>query len=1152
MDFEAALGFDPRTGKNVRKGSAFFEYVNMRLSAFGEPVFGSENNYPLLNLAAPLIENYREFVHRMPNALSPADTRIMDFLKDYLADVLEPREPMPHLPLSFGLDRYGVARALALPPDKDSYENAYVNSYRVKQGILHNPKNDRRTTKGVFHIAEGGLPIPDDKKAVPKVVFKNLLREALNAPEDILELPFTSTQKEKAKLWVSLFLRPIVCPHIPNGAPEKRMEIRFFVPGGLVSNLDFVESIFGNAGNPYLAKNDSLSDFETWTGHTGCVILAPHLTRLTKKSLGLPRYEDATERQRRDDMCYRDESELYNMGSAFKITARDARGVIVTIIADNYFGYSKKEIKTQISYSANLYGQCEEEHSGGALAYSSRDLGDDFYSASYELGNGRTFDEAMELLKNSVDIFSDGWAMDKKYPNIIYVHEDSYFSLKTQTVTWKKDGVEKSIHLTPGTTYITPIGYKVDMMRPHESRRWRLVGTAEEGVYCHKPATVSGGGKSEISKDITDAIIHGPSFVADFKKDMELVEFIINKNYGDRNKDPSQNKGKDSRPILDSRRTMGSVVKLLTPSEDFTDAYNAWLATIPFYIREFVLTVKRHYRPEWNGDWQSKFTVDSINGKDGNILKYKNSNVLTSYLRVGFTEDGAWRTFSLRKDFFPSYKIQMEDDITSSVVVASSSVKYLPEDFEKRHPSVKFTENCEYRLFQRPDEAVNRGYDKRAEADMSQSDVFFSNYEPLNRMQVREMADDVLRFYRFTEPMRKNLEDFLKMSKPEYVVCSADPRLVDGKPSKNVRYLQNRDDLVNPRKYYLCDIGARIRRKIPEGMDVPHPVSSVIAGRRNNPPSEGVRPLCVHGPLHYLDLPEAFMEFIASMTGKSPSTTGAGLEGAMTKGPFNALLPITDLNNALVSFALCSYSLWLSSAGYLGPKYKVDHDISLLIPEIWSRMRSRERNINYLIERGMLERCKDFEFNGKAVLASRLGWRITKEFVIAYFGRVFSSPASIFTEDMLKPEMQDMNIFADSMDNMVGAHKRAAEAYFADGSIDGACPPLKALLYIMRDGNYEGKTLADESIRKLFEREEILKSEWYVERLMARQQVDVNSLQRMISQVQAKIVASDNDSLGRKYTRDLTEANAKLKSIKTLNSLKSLAGTIGVDPYINA
>ncbi len=45
------------------------------------------------------------------------------------------------------------------------------------------------------------------------------------------------------------------------------------------------------------------------------------------------------------------------------------------MIADNYFGYCKKEVKTQISYSANLYGLAEEEHAGGAIAFASYDLG---------------------------------------------------------------------------------------------------------------------------------------------------------------------------------------------------------------------------------------------------------------------------------------------------------------------------------------------------------------------------------------------------------------------------------------------------------------------------------------------------------------------------------------------------------------------------------------------------------------------------------------------------------------------------------------------------------------------------------------------------------------------------------------------------------
>jgi hypothetical protein len=166
-----------------------------------------------------------------------------------------------------------------------------------------------------------------------------------------------------------------VVPEVPGRRTEKRSEIRFFAPGSLVGNLDFVERIFGNGGDPSLPENDAALDPDGWTGHTGCVILAPHLVTLKKKDLGLPPKARASERQIRDNMCWENPNELYNGGQAFKITARDSRGVMVTLIADNYFGYCKKEVKTQISFSANLYGLAEEEHAGGAIAFPSYDLG---------------------------------------------------------------------------------------------------------------------------------------------------------------------------------------------------------------------------------------------------------------------------------------------------------------------------------------------------------------------------------------------------------------------------------------------------------------------------------------------------------------------------------------------------------------------------------------------------------------------------------------------------------------------------------------------------------------------------------------------------------------------------------------------------------
>jgi hypothetical protein len=108
----------------------------------------------------------------------------------------------------------------------------------------------------------------------------------------------------------------------------------------------------------------------------GCVILAPHLGDVEEKRSGLASEGPKRPNGKSATACVgKTPNELYNGGQAFKITARDSRGVMVTLIADNYFGYCKKEVKTQISYSANLYGLAEEEHAGGAIAFASYDLG---------------------------------------------------------------------------------------------------------------------------------------------------------------------------------------------------------------------------------------------------------------------------------------------------------------------------------------------------------------------------------------------------------------------------------------------------------------------------------------------------------------------------------------------------------------------------------------------------------------------------------------------------------------------------------------------------------------------------------------------------------------------------------------------------------
>ena len=1121
-------------------------YINLKLALIGCPTVAADADPEFEDLTDTLLLHQRETDRLLADYLCPADRRIQDFLDDYLRDV---NLPMKLPSRSFVLDRYGLARTLSLPPDRDEFVSDYARSYRVKQGVLHNPSSDRRTTHGLFHIADGGLPVPDDKRAVPKMAFANLLRLALSPPQETMRLPFTGSQKEQAECFVSLLLRPLVSPEVAGFLTEKRMEIRFFAPGNLVSNLDFVESIFGNAGDPFLPENDSELDVEHWTGHTGCVILAPHLVKATKKNIGLPHWDAATERQRRDGMCWRAPEELYNDGAAFKLTCRDARGVMVTLISDNYFGYCKKEVKTQISYSANLYGLCEEEHAGGCLAYASYDLGEEFSGNQNVARDDHNFADVISMFNTIMDEKPEGYAVDKRYPDIIYVPEDVHFDLHKQSVTWTHAGQPQRLKLLYGKTYVRPAGYKVHLEKPPGGRSWRLIGTVAEPTFCHKPSTVSGGGKSEISKPISDAIIQGPVFVADFQREFNLVTKLIKRNYSDRFRDRSSAAG-DSRPVLSSQRSLGSVIKLLTPSQEYTYEYNAWLATIPQYVKELVFVVKRYYKPDMGNAWLEHFSVDVINGTPGNELKFQNRKLVANYLRVGYEPDGSWRTFGLRKDFHRAAKLQMEDDISASIVVPADRLEKLNPLY--KNPAVKFAANCEYRLFQRPDEAIHRGYDKQTEHDFAQSGNFFSNYEPLTVAQARELIEDSIGFDKYTPPMQQLIRDFAENGQPRYLVSSAHPRLVDGKPSKNPRYLQIRPDLVNSRESYLAEMATRLYRRIPLGQPVHTPVNAVLPGRRNNPPEPAarIRSLAVYNPIHYMELPELFMEFICSMTGKSPSTTGAGSEGALTKGPFNALPPIIDLNNALVSYLLTGYQVFITAAGYVGPYARVDHDISLLAPELWCHMSEEERDPQFLIHNGYLEKCTDFPFNGQTVLASRLGYRITMKFVHAFFGRVFSHPHAVFTERMLRPETQDYDIFADGMNNIVETQRRVAKVYFDDGSVEDACPPLRALLHIMCSDQYDGKGLNDSAIRALFTRENMLASDWYADRLSAKQTTEAELWRRHIRSLE--------QFLGKSYYADeaarlgiadrLARARRNLAWVESSAFPKFLNGTLGLHP----
>ncbi len=1150
-ELQRSVGWDRDLSLNSVARENLHNYITLQLASAGLLPPDSEQDKSMTTFSAGILESLREKNRLLAEHRAPIDSRIENFLNRYFADTIG-NEPLRLPGRTLTLDRHGMSREMSLPAGGYEFKNELVNSYRCFNGILNNPAADRRTTAGTFHVVQGGLPIPHDKRIVPKHVFVNLFRAAMSPPDELMLLPYTSTSENPSLSWVSLMLRPIVCPEVLGYCDQKTMETRFFAPGSLISNLDFVESIFGNAGDPLSSRNDAGLDVRHWSGHTGCVILATHLIHMTKKELGLPQYDDATERERRDSMCWKTEDEKYNNGSAFKLTCRDESGVIVTLIADNYYGYCKKEVKTQISYATNLMGNCEEEHSGGALAFASYSLGDEFQVNSRRY-NGRTFDEVAKDYAEFINVQPEGYGIDRFDPSVIYIPEDAKATLLERCIQWTRDGVQHQIPISPTNIYIAPSGYKIRLEKHPAAPSWRLVGTVGEGIFCHKPCTVSGGGKSEISKSLRDYMLYGPIFVKDRDEDFKRLEEIFSRSYHDRWSDEYAGRQdyteKKSRKVLDPERSLGSVIQLLTPSPDFNDDYNKWLKAIPDHVYSMALIIKRIVRPGMEENWQEYFGVDIVNGSPGHELKVGERALVGTYLRIGW-DANRWRTFKLRQDFIAADKVQREDDISASVVVPEVYVSEVGKAITHTG-SYKFVENCEYRLFQRPDDAVHRGLDKQTELDLSRGGNFISNFEPLSTDQARQIVDDAIEFDKFTGPMEDLL---LKAAKAinGYVVSTANPRLVDGKPTKNPRYLQDRPDMVNARDSYIAMRGMQLHRCLPQNAPVHAPVGAVLSGRRNNPPDPiaGFRSLAVYSPLHYQELPELLMDYVCSLTGKSPSTTGAGSEGALTKGPFNALMPSIDLNSMIVSMILTELGGFSTAAGHVGPRFEVGHDISLLIPEVWCRLGPEERDPAMMIKKRMLEKVEDFDHKGTRIPASRLGYRITTRFVRTYLARVFDNPVKVFTPEILQPEQQDIESFADGVLHIAEAQKKVAMSYMEDGGYEIACPPLQAVLNIMAYGDHEGKTAADPEVRSLFTRESLLQSDWYRHRLLTKQKRDVEHWRAFELRLSAMIASS---SVAESPNRD--ELRHRLEYAETMRAraesesyLNELVGTTGADP----
>ena len=294
------------------------------------------------------------------------------------------------------------------------------------------------------------------------------------------------------------------------------------------------------------------------------------------------------------------------------------------------------------------------------------------------------------------------------------------------------------------------------------------------------------------------------------------------------------------------------------------------------------------------------------------------------------------------------------------------------------------------------------------------------------------------------------------------------------------------------------------------------------------------------------------MEFVSSLTGKSPSTTGFGSEGALTKGPFNALWPVVDLNNALVSAILTGYAGFTTSAGYVGPQVRVDHDISMLVPEIWCRMRVHERDPQFMISEGLLERVEDFQ----------LRWpHDSREPPGLPHHPLLCRPLSRAALRDAGRCVPRRNAAAGKTGSGIvcrgrGCHRGSAAArgaeLFRGWQRRGRLPAAEGAAAHHGAWRHSKEwSLDDPRFRALFDRDAVLGSDWYRERLRVKQKRDIALWKRHVAALRN---FSKTQPMPTTQEFDVEErtraARAQLARVSTPAYLDELRGTIGADPLL--
>jgi hypothetical protein len=152
------------------------QYINLKLASIGCKVEASKETEGFLEVAKPLLNNYREKARLLSNHFSPSGKRIHDFLDDYLKEVRTTQNiKLPQH--TFILDRHGLGRVLSLPSETDFFETSIIKPTEPLREYLNNPKEDRGRQKVYFMFVRVDYPSVTTKRRFRNSRFATCLMQ---------------------------------------------------------------------------------------------------------------------------------------------------------------------------------------------------------------------------------------------------------------------------------------------------------------------------------------------------------------------------------------------------------------------------------------------------------------------------------------------------------------------------------------------------------------------------------------------------------------------------------------------------------------------------------------------------------------------------------------------------------------------------------------------------------------------------------------------------------------------------------------------------------------------------------------------------------------------------------------------------------------